>query len=193
MGRGLTILLVISLVVNGFLAATVIFGAKHHAHLVPLPGDLSARGAFHDLEALTPEERDAFRAVFKQKRGDIRKTVHGVMSLRTAFGEALAADPWDRARVEKALGDLTAAEGARQTAVSMLLIDAFETLPAEKRKALVEEASKHPGDWRSHRDRRRKFDRRLEPPPPNGAGPPPFDEDAPPPDEPDEEVAPPPD
>jgi uncharacterized membrane protein len=185
MGRGLTVLLILSLAANvflgGFVAGRFVGGPPHHPHLMPMPGDLSARGAFRDLEALTPEERDAFRAVFKQKRGEFRKTMHDVFTLRTAFGEALAADPWDRARVEKALADLTAAEGARQTAVSMLLIDAFETLPAEKRKALVEEASKHPGDWRSHRDRRRKFDRRLEPPP--GEGPPPDEEETvPPPD-----------
>lgn len=199
MGRGLTVLLVVSLAANvflgGFVAGRFVGGPPHHPHMMPLPGDLGGRGGFRELAALSPEEREAFRAVFKDKRRMIHDGVREAAKLRTAFGDALAADPWDRAKAETALADLTAAEGARQSALSKLLIDAFEGLPADKRKALVEEATKRAEETRRPRGSRRRggFDRRDGPPPPPPADEetPPLDEDAPPPA--DEEAAPPPD
>ncbi len=198
MGRGLTILLIISLAANvflgGFIAGRLIGGPPHHPQMMPLPGELGGRGAFRELGALTPDEREAFRAVFKTKRDDIRKEIHEALALRKAFGDALAADPWDRAEAEKALAELSAAEGARLTALSTLLIDAFEDLPADKRKALIEEATKRGEEaWRPRGKHRRGRGLDRDGPPPEGAGPQPDDEGPPPAPPADEETAPPPD
>jgi uncharacterized membrane protein len=68
--------------------------------------------------------------------------------LRSEFFAALAADPWDRSNAEEALAALQAAEGAQHAALGRLLIDAFEGLSPEDRKALAEANRKRFGKLR---------------------------------------------
>lgn len=195
MGRGLTILLMLSLAANvflgGFVAGRWFGGPPHHRVVMHGPMDRGV-GMFRDTDVLSEEGRKAFHDVFKEKRGDLRPSFQEMRRLREEFGAALAADPWDRARVEKAFADLRAVESSHQSAFSTTLIDAFEKLSAADRKALVEAAHSREANWRERR-RKDRGDRR-----PGGHGegaPPEFEapldrppgeepvEDAPPPDE----------
>lgn len=174
MRTGLTIALLISLGANmllgGFIAGRLVGG--------PGPGGIAREAPpragpifFRDLDALTPEQRETFRAAFRAHSDEIRAGFRDSRRLRQTLGEALAADPWDRARVEKALADLQAVEGAHEAAVAKAVIDAFETLPAEQRKALIEQG------WRRHHADAPR--RRHGPPAMGDTPPPPGDDEAP--------------
>lgn len=169
MNKGLAIALFASLAVNiflgGFLAGRLI-GAPERPVF-----DRSPHGAgvmmFHDLEALSPQGREAFRAVFAARRGALRERHREVVARRADFFAALAAEPWDRERTEKALARLKAATDQQETAFTDLLIDAFENLSAADRKALVE-AGARGGRWsRRHRARRPSPPPALDQPPPS--------------------------
>lgn len=197
MGRGLKILLALSLLLNGFLAGVIVMSGKnffpHHRVMVHGHSDRGA-GMFRDTRVLSEEGRKAFHEVFRQGRKDLGPSYQETQRLREELGAALAADPWDRARVEKAFADLRAVETAHQTAFSTKLIDAFEKLSAADRKALVEAAHARREDWRERRQQRRRdrghgegdgqggpppgLEAPLEGPPPGDPAP---DEDAPPP------------
>ncbi|MGE0409725.1 MAG: hypothetical protein AB7P23_10770, partial [Amphiplicatus sp.] len=81
---------------------------------------------------------------------------------RGALGDALSADPFDRAAAEARLSALLEAETARNSRVGSLMIDAFEALPPAKRKALVEEAARYAEKYWRDRDEREDA-----PPPPD--------------------------
>ncbi|HXI86706.1 MAG TPA: periplasmic heavy metal sensor [Parvularculaceae bacterium] len=183
MRTGLVIALAVSLAANvllgGFVAGRMIGGPPHeffhgaHGH-----GRGGGAMMFGDLDALSPQAREAFRAVFKTHHDEMRGDFQEVMRLRGAFADALAADPWDRARAEKALADLRVVESKQQTALGAIMIDAFEKLSAADRKALIDSA----------RDRRRAMDarralmrgRHMDGDEPDARSP--DDDDAPPPD-----------
>lgn len=157
--RGLTILLMLSLAANvflgGFLAGRWFGGPHPHRMVVHGQMDRGA-GMFRDTRVLSEEGREAFHGVFKERRDDLRPSFREMRRLRDEFGAALAADPWDRARVEKAFADLREVEMSHQAAFSATLIDAFEKLSAADRKALVEAANSREANWRERRERWRK-------------------------------------
>jgi Spy/CpxP family protein refolding chaperone len=157
MNRGLIVLLALSLAANVFLGGFVagrFFGGPHHRVLMHGMHDRGP-GMFRDTDVLSEEGQEAFRAVFKEKRDELRPSFRETRRLRDELGAALAADPWDRPRVENAFAALREIEGAHQAAFSQTLIDAFEKLSAADRKALVEAAHKRREDWRERRKRRR--------------------------------------
>ena len=173
MGRGLVVLLLISLGANVFLGGFVagrMLGKppqeRHERHGPRQPGMMF----FEDLEALSPEARDSFKAVFKESRGELRMKFREMRRLRDEFSEALAAEPWDRTRVEAALSELRTVENAHQTELAELLIDAFEGLSPEDRKAMIDaqtvrmEARRE--RFKSHRGKRGERDGPDMPPPP---------------------------
>lgn len=140
MGRGVIVaLLLSSLAVNVFLGGFVagrILGASpdETADAPPVPG----RGAFpRDPSRLSPEARAAFRASFEANRADLRSGRRGVLAARRELAETLSADEWDRAAVEAAMEKVRIAREAQSSAQNRMLIDAFEKLSVEERKAFV--------------------------------------------------------
>ncbi len=133
----LIILLVASLAANVFLGGFVAGkhwgpqhgGMRHERGGGPVP---------RDLDSLSPEGREAFRAAFRSEKADMRAAHEELRGLRKAFGETLAAEPFDRAKCEAALAALHAAEAEKQTALMTRLLDAFEKLSPADRKALAE-------------------------------------------------------
>lgn len=154
MNRGLMILLLCSLAANVFLAGFVggrVLGESPHAkgeRRAPPPGGMIM---IRDFGALPPDARESFRVVFRDRKPELRQSYHELRRRREAFAEALAADVWDRARVETALNDLRAVEGAHQTTLAHLIIDAFEGLSADERKAVIEAQAKRRDAWRDRR------------------------------------------
>lgn len=138
MNRVLAAALALSVAANvflgGFLAGRY-FGAGAKPEFAGV-----ARGAGplgYDLHVLGPDEKTAFQDRFRANRAELRAQMHEVRNARRAFSEALAAEQWDRRRVEAALAALHAAEGSQRGAFGALVIDAFEALSAEDRRALV--------------------------------------------------------
>jgi uncharacterized membrane protein len=186
MSRWLTILLIVSLVVNGFLAGAIAIGGLHgfgHRGMMVRAHMDRGAGMFRDTHVLSEEGREAFHAVFRKSRDDLRPSFRETRRLRDELGAALAADPWDRPRVEQAFAALRDAEAAHQAAFSTTLIDAFERLSAADRRALVEAAHSRREEWRERRRHRREHRRENEP----------AMEALPPSDAPDEGAPPPPD
>lgn len=142
MNRGLIILLGVSLAANVFVGGLVVgrhFGGplKHRGHhAIEMARGFGPAG-HEEFAALSPAAREAFRKAFRPNREDLREKHAEMRRLRAAVAAAVAADPWERAAVEAALADLRAAEAEQATALSMLMIDAFEGLSAADRQALV--------------------------------------------------------
>ena len=151
------------------LAANVFLGGFVAGRLVgrdgpPLPDDRGSRhafGMFRDIEGLSEEDRAAFRSVFERQRADMRDEWRAIGGARGAFNDALAAEPWDRAAAEQALEGVIEARGAQEAAFGAMMIDAFEDLSPEGRKALIKA---HEGGRRRHHHGR--GGRRPEGPPP---------------------------
>lgn len=186
MNKTLAALLAVSLFANIFLGGFVagrLFGAPApgedgrfpHERLHPAPSPGAGGMMLPDLEALPADRRALFRESFSRRRDELRRNWAEVHERRQAFAEALAAEPWDRAKAEVALKDLMAATNAQEALFADLLIDSLEGLTAEERKAVLKEsARRRPLRMRDHGPRR------APPPPPgeNGMGaPPPTEED----------------
>ncbi|MEQ8934875.1 MAG: periplasmic heavy metal sensor [Amphiplicatus sp.] len=179
MNRGLTILLAVSIAANvflgGFVAGRLLGGPPHgkpdHSFDGGRTFSLKMAG---EIEELSPEAREAFRKVFAESRERLIKNHRETKRLRKALSEALAADPWSRTQVEAAHAELRAAESAQQAALAALLIDAFEGLSAEDRKALTSAMDKRGiGKMRMRMHERGSGDRQKPdeeggPPPPPG-------------------------
>jgi Spy/CpxP family protein refolding chaperone len=158
MNKVLTTLLIASVGVNvflgGFVAGRTIGRPDGEYRLMSIHKHLSGPMGF-DVRILSDEQREAFHRVFEQRREDLKAERQNLISSRRAFGEALAADPWDRGRAEAALSALHEVESAQQSKYGALLIDAFEGLPAKQRKELVrsqlERHGMHGGHIRRHR------------------------------------------
>lgn len=161
MSRVVWAALALSLAANVFLGGFVIgrlAGSDHHGH---------GRGPhrmmmFHDLDALSETERAAFRAAFKSRRATFGESFAEMRKARDNFALALAAEPFDRVRAVAALEALQAAQREHEAKFGTLIIDAFEDLSPESRKALIEarDARRH------HRRGRRDPGEAMEPPSP---------------------------
>lgn len=202
MKSGLAVALFVSLAVNiflgGFVAGRMLAGPHG---FMDGPGKFAAfsdhkkdgrkgpgRGAFFDgalmfpaIEALPPEKRELFKENFEASRDVLRANRTALIEKREAFTEALTAEPWDRAKAEAALVDLRTAADAQEATLSKLLIDVFEKLSPEERKALVTATTERDRRWKDG-PRRRSFkggpgDR----PGPDGFGGPGGDDMGPPP------------
>lgn len=142
MNRGLTILLALSIAANvflgGFIAGRLLGGPPHDRLIHPAEGGRAfSFKVAAEIDELSPEAREAFRKVFGESRERLIKNHRETKRLRKALSDALAADPWNRTQAKAALAELRAAESAQQAALATLLIDAFEGLSAEDRKALT--------------------------------------------------------
>ena len=204
MKSGLAVALFVSLAANiflgGFVAGRMLAGPRG---FMDGPGKFVAfadhkkddrkgpgRGAFFDgalmfpaIDALPPEKRELFKENFEASRDVLRANRTALVEKREAFTEALTAEPWDRAKAEAALVDLRTAADAQEATLSKLLIDVFEKLSPEERKALVTATTERDRHWKD--GPRRSFkggpDDRRGPGGPGGPGGPRDDGMGPPP------------
>lgn len=142
----LPVVLLLSLALNVFLGGFVIgrhFGRPHHGppferFLGPGGGPGSA-----DLQALSPEGKEIFRASFHARSEQFRETRLKTRALRKAFYAALAADPFDRRAADAALEALTVAESEAHATLLRELVAATEQLSPADRKVLAAAREKH--------------------------------------------------
>jgi Spy/CpxP family protein refolding chaperone len=140
MNRGLIIALLLSL------AANVFFGGFVVGRFVagPPPPEAVRQGGQaigfmnrRSLEMLSAEDQETVRAVFRSQRRVVRAKNRILQERRGDLANAIAADPWDRARVEAAAAALQEAQRDREALFAALLIEALEELSPEDRAALA--------------------------------------------------------
>jgi len=144
--KAVSIALALSLAANVFLGGFV--AGRMHGGPPPGPqpfGRPAGGEAMMLLRAAAeqPEIREKFERQFSGQRGKMRADFEELSRLRRALGEALAADPFIRADAEAAAAALSAFNAQREQRGAEFLIDVFETLPAQDRRAIVEKRAQH--------------------------------------------------
>lgn len=157
MGRGLIIGLSLSLAANLFMGGFIAGRLAHD------PSALGPPRAFHMRDFRGPaaqdaEIRDAFRKAFGNHRSEFRAHYRKMKMLRGEFATVLGADEWDRAKAEEIARQIEAHERGREQSMLLILVDVFDGLPAEKRKALAEEMKQKADARRRSRHGRRHAD-----------------------------------
>ena len=109
-----------------------------------IPGPWALRSA------LGEERRAQIEPLLRQHRAPIRSAVRETRAARRAVNEALQAEPFDRARLERELATLRALDGVTAAAVHAMLVDAVAELEVGEREAVAERM------WRRHRGERRE-------------------------------------
>ncbi|WP_425407724.1 periplasmic heavy metal sensor [Hyphococcus sp.] len=180
MGRGLIILLVASLGLNifafGHFSGRILAGDKpppSRSHI-----EHGSRGGFDNpfrlmryADELSPELREAFRAEIKKELPALREQHDRMRELRRQLSALISADTWDGAAVAAKLEEIRTAQDRQRDAFNRAYVGAFETLPADQRKLLVERAKERRDERRRKRKMRRdgdaRHDQRSDGPPPD--------------------------
>jgi len=152
MRAALFALLALSIAANVFLGGFVagrVFGGPAH-HRPPMGAPLGPQGMGPQgmgpqrpplivaAESLSPEGRKIFRDTFEAQGERLRKDFETSRDLRRAFADAIAAEPFDRAKAEAALVALQASESESHRAAASLVIDAAEKMSPADRAVLVD-------------------------------------------------------
>lgn len=144
--RRLVIALCISLAVNVFAAGFVVARALHRSERVrERAGERAMHGPFMGPRGLLGLDAGAkARPVvtelmkrhgegFRAERSELRKS-------RRAVHDALAADTFDAAQLERALTDLRARTQSSQARMHVALVELARSLPPEQRRGLAKRA-----------------------------------------------------
>ncbi len=175
MNKGLLAALALSVIVNVFAIGFISGRLLTHGG-PPAPGleriGGGAGGGMRMLrhtDVLPEERREAFREALRAGMPAMREQRREIRRLRRAYNEALVADPWDRATVEKARSDLQAEQTRQHKMIGDAMINAFEQLTPEERALLMEEAQRHRGKkWRRRGEFGPRGDKPPSPPPEEG-------------------------
>lgn len=180
MGRGLIALLVVSLGLNifalGHFSGRMIAGDKppSREHI-----ERGHRGKFSDpfhvmryADELSPELRERFRAEIRKELPSLRDHHQQMRALRRELGALMSADEWDGEAVAAKLNEISETQDRQRDAFNRAFMSAFEALPAEERKLLIDTANKRRSERRRMRKLRHGDDDHRAPPPDDVAAPP---------------------
>lgn len=139
--RWVLIALVISAALNlfalGFIAARSL-RPHHHEHHVARGPFMGPRGMMR--EGFGPEARPLLDAIMDRHRESLRGERSELRKARRAVRDALVAEPFDPAQLERALAGLRARTDSSQQRMHAALVELARTLPAEQRKLLARRA-----------------------------------------------------
>lgn len=128
--RWLKIALAVSVVLNLLfigLAAGRVFG----------PGPFGRAWHFERAaEALPPAEAEEFRATMRRHRSEMAEDFKAARRAREEVREALRAEPFDRARLERVLAEVRQRSDAAQQSVHAALVEAASRMSHEGRERL---------------------------------------------------------
>jgi uncharacterized membrane protein len=138
--------LAINLLVAGAIAGHFLSGRHHAWHgwgmmrgeVDRMPDRPGERVIGRMAAALPSENRAAFEAAMEQHRQPLAEAGRGVRDARTKVRDAMAAEPFDRARLESSFAELRARSQQLQTAVHGAVADAAAKLPPEARAKLAQ-------------------------------------------------------
>ncbi len=142
--------LAVNLLVLGAVAGTM-YAFHKHGRPPPFAGSRDDFGLMGLSRDFPSDRKKTFRRELKADRAKLRPLIEQANAARREAADALAADPFDRAKLEAAIANVREHERAvREKAVQMFLGHA-ETLTPDERKRL--------SDWWH-----RKAEERLRPP-----------------------------
>jgi uncharacterized membrane protein len=144
--KQLRILLAISLALNlfvgGAIAASSIIGDgwlaglighdHHRASLTGMPNPRQLRAVLDD------EDQAALEATLQARRALFRDSLAAMLAAREAAAAAVAAEPFDRTRVEAAFATLREREAAIASAAQGTILDLVSQLDADGRRKVSE-------------------------------------------------------
>lgn len=154
MGRGIAVLLALSLAANvflgGFVAGKVFSGRDGHgkSHVA-----LRHHDAMDGLSEMTPAARESLKRAYMTYREGSRDRHEKTLALKSEFAAAIGADQFDRAAIEAIIEKLEAAEASGRSGMARLIVDAAEDLSLEDRKSLAKYLEKRNSRWKHHKGR----------------------------------------
>jgi Spy/CpxP family protein refolding chaperone len=151
-GRGIAIVLALSLAANVFLGGYVAgklaggHGGRDRHHVFVKHHD--AMEGFSDM---TPAARESLKSAFMAHRAESRERHRQTRALNAEFTAALGADQFDRAALDAIISKLDAVDLSGRTGMARLIVEAAEGLSAEDRKSLAKYLDKRGSRWKERR------------------------------------------
>lgn len=122
------------------------------------PGPMRDASQPRFLDQAGPETRDAFHDAFAERWADLRPLRRSQQEGRRALRDAIAADPFDRARAEAAWAEARDSEVALRSEHFAIMLDVLSRLPHSERRAVADAIAagrlRQDGPPRRHDDRR---------------------------------------
>ena len=144
MGRGLIIILIVSLAVNvfagGFIAGRLLSGDRPPGPPIETADAIGGDGPRRMMqfaETLPPPAREAFRSKIRSQLPALRQQQRALRRLRNEMRELVAADEWDRQAIDALAAEMSAAQGRQWSSVYSSYIEAIESLPKEERQRFM--------------------------------------------------------
>jgi uncharacterized membrane protein len=160
-GSWLKWLLIASLAVNLLIIGSAL-GHRFFGHGHWRGGRGESIGVMGYVRHLDRDRRQTISKILSAGRPNLRELREEVRQARLAAAETIAAEPFDKAKVEAALAAIAAADQKLRTAGTASIVDAVEAMTSEERRGLVEWwKSRRPHHFREPPEPRRE---RREPP-----------------------------
>lgn len=132
--RGLIVALIVSFCINLALVGFLLGRASSFEFRRAINPMSGVARIFQELPEVRREE---LRAHFRAHRQAMRPDLQGIRRAQTDLGEALLADPFDRAELESALGSFRDHLHASQISSNSAFVALVESLTSEERALLV--------------------------------------------------------
>lgn len=153
LARPLQLLLVVSLALNlfvlGAVAADTVIGGGRVADMLWLsqqrPRFFGMPSPREIRDLLAESRRPLLDGIYELHRPQFRERLQGMFEARQAVAEAIAAEPFDRQRLEAAFATLRERSGAMAMAAQDTMIELASQLNAAERVRLAEMLSKRHG------------------------------------------------
>ena len=164
MGRGIAIVLAVSLGLNFFMAGYLLHDVVRPPPPPPFAEDFrgfnNPRGLIGAARALPPETRRAFRTSFQERLPDMRNQHREMRLRREELRVLIEADEWDADAVAAKMDEIRVLHARQREAFDKAFIDAVGALSGEDRRRMIEDATQ----MRMERHKKRRG--RMKPPPP---------------------------
>ena len=130
--------LLLSLAVNVLLAAALAAGAWRQSGRVEQAGvPMRMPGPMQIARALPEEDRPVMRDVLAEHRGEMRPRIMEARRARQAVRDALLADPFDAAALERALAEMRMRDSEVVTFAQTLLAEVAGKVSPQGRQAMA--------------------------------------------------------
>lgn len=154
--RPIRYLLLLSLALNLALGAALV--AMHWQHRHPGHAEAGERRwarvptPRHLLRVLEEPDRTILREVFQRHRENLRSHYHPLGVARRELAEALRAEPFDPAAMQRAFDRMRGAEGGTANAMHAFMLELATRISADGRQRIARQLEKrHTGEHRGER------------------------------------------
>ena len=160
MGRGLTILLIASVLLNifgvGFISGRMLdHEPRRPPEIMRSGGHTSPFRLMRHAEELPPEKRDAFRGVIKAGLPSARESHESVKRLQGELSQLFASDELDRDAISVKMTEIRNEQARQREVFDIILVEAMDTLTAQERRLMIKAANERRQKFRERRGRKR--------------------------------------